>query len=184
MSGPNKLSCSRCKEFKPLGMFSPRTDRPRGYDYSCKACNAKKAKASVERHKDAVLARRKVQYAARADTEREKALVRYYAKHEEKKHAAKAWKQANPGWYRANNNERRRAKNGRTPAWANRSRIKEIYALAADWNSLWPDDRVHVDHIIPLRGRTVSGLHYEGNLRLIRQTDNLAKGNRVWPDMP
>lgn len=184
MSGPNVLTCSHCKEAKPLGMFSPRANRPRGYDYRCKACNADKTKASMLRHREVILARKRASYAANAEVERAKALNRYYDAHEAKKAAANEWKRANPDWYRANNNERRRAKHGRTPQWANRSKIKEIYALAADWNTLWPDDRVHVDHIIPLRGKTVSGLHCESNLRLIRQTDNLVKGNRVWPDMP
>lgn len=36
----------------------------------------------------------------------------------------------------------------------------------------------HVDHVIPLQGRTVSGLHVAGNLRVITASENVKKHNR------
>jgi 5-methylcytosine-specific restriction endonuclease McrA len=41
-----------------------------------------------------------------------------------------------------------------------------------------------VDHVIPLRGKTVSGLHNEHNLQVLTFAANRTKGNRWWPDMP
>jgi 5-methylcytosine-specific restriction endonuclease McrA len=59
----------------------------------------------------------------------------------------------------------------RTPTWANREAIDAIYAEAQRMN-------MTVDHIVPLRGKTVSGLHVESNLQLLTRVENAKKGNR------
>lgn len=73
--------------------------------------------------------------------------------------------------------ERRRA----TPPWADKLAIQQVYVLAAAWNSAWPDDRVHVDHVVPVKGKAVCGLHVHNNLQILRARDNIAKNNRFEP---
>jgi hypothetical protein len=108
---------------------------------------------------------------------------------------ARAWRQANAD--KCNEFSRKwRAKNRfhmnslkakrradilqRTPLWLTEDDhwlINEIYELAALRNKVTGIDW-HVDHIIPLRGRKVSGLHVPSNLQVIPASMNLRKGNK------
>ena len=72
------------------------------------------------------------------------------------------------------------AKIQRTPAWLNSEDhwfIKEIYDLAT-LRSTMTSVKWHVDHIVPLQGENVSGLHVPWNLQVIPATENMSKGNR------
>ena len=68
-------------------------------------------------------------------------------------------------------NKRRASKLHRTPSWANMEIIKLIYD---ERPSGYP-----VDHIYPLQGDTVSGLHVENNLQYLTKSENSSKGNRL-----
>jgi len=65
----------------------------------------------------------------------------------------------------------------RNVLWANQEAIAAFYAKAALLTRTTGRSHV-VDHIIPLRGRTVSGLHVETNLRVIERFDNARKANK------
>lgn len=79
---------------------------------------------------------------------------------------------------------RRARKNKAVPLWVDHEKIKEIYKQAREWNVNNPDNPVHVDHIVPLNGKTVCGLHVHDNLQLLSAPANVAKANKHWPDMP
>lgn len=75
---------------------------------------------------------------------------------------------------------RKVAKLQRTPGWVDseeRWLIKEVYDLAAKRTKMtgfvW-----HVDHIIPLQGETVSGLHVINNLQALPAIENIRKKNK------
>jgi hypothetical protein len=90
--------------------------------------------------------------------------------------------------YWARNPEKRKAKRAksraklaqRIPQWLTPDdwdRINAIYKQAADLEKQTPL-RWEVDHIIPLNGKNVSGLHVPDNLRVIPREDNRRKSNR------
>lgn len=71
-------------------------------------------------------------------------------------------------------------KKNRIPMWVDKKHmwlIKEAYELAAlrtkQFGYSW-----HVDHVIPLQGELVSGLHVIENLRVIPGVDNIKKKNK------
>jgi excisionase family DNA binding protein len=65
-----------------------------------------------------------------------------------------------------------------TPVWADLAAIDAIYARRRR-ETLRTGIPHHVDHIVPIDGRTVSGLHVHGNLRVIPARDNVRRP-RIW----
>ena len=68
-----------------------------------------------------------------------------------------------------------------TPRWADDAKISAIYQRCARISA---ETGVihHVDHIFPLRGKLVSGLHVDANLQILPASENRRKGNRLYPD--
>lgn len=64
-----------------------------------------------------------------------------------------------------------------TPSWADKSKIKEFY-LRASILTKETGITYEVDHIIPIKGKNVCGLHVETNLQVITQAENRKKGNQ------
>jgi len=92
----------------------------------------------------------------------------------------KQWVEQNRGAKNASLMRRHAAKMQRMPNWLTDDDhwfIKEIYDLAT-LRSTMTGVKWHVDHIVPLQGENVSGLHVPWNLQVIPATENMSKGNR------
>lgn len=168
------------------------------------------AKAWALRNAERVEARRKANYEKNRQTNIERTRAwkkrnparvlasqrsRAVINREKNRAARKAWSERNPTAalesfkrYRERNRARIRArltvsKEGREKRrvrWANQDAILEIYRQAELMTRTTGCLHV-VDHIIPLQGRTVSGLHVETNLRVIEHSENARKHNS-WED--
>jgi len=103
--------------------------------------------------------------------EKEYARCRVLRRQSHIKARRQAWYEENLWRYRAYDAARRSAQ----PAWANRAVIEAIYEVAEAWRSTGVE--VEVDHVIPLRGRFVSGLHVHENLTIVPKTTNRRKRN-------
>jgi len=91
------------------------------------------------------------------------------------------WRRANPERVRdskrADSAQRRAAILQRRPLWADRGLITAVYDDAIKITRE-TGEPMHVDHIIPLQGAMVSGLHVHTNLQVIPAKVNLSKSNK------
>jgi len=119
------------------------------------------------------------EYEKNKETRQTQALQYYYADHQKSKLQQLVRQKARLPKAAAYEAARRALKIQRTPAWLteiDKERIENEYQLAALQTKItgkpW-----HVDHIIPLQGELVSGLHVPSNLMAMLGSKNISKHN-------
>lgn len=179
-------TCASCGSFLLLTEFGRRSKEKDGLQRSCKGCtNAanrerRSASGEVARKRDrdryqlvrsTINAQRRLRRQANAENlrpkwveERRERLKRGYRFKRRKDTKA------------ANQAERDARRIRATPAWADVERIKAIYRECRETSERTGIPH-HVDHIVPLRGELVCGLHVESNLQVITASENVRKRN-------
>lgn len=170
----NGKNCTKCGEFKEFGEFYKNRAAKDGLLAHCKKCEYKRAKVWNDANKERKAELFKAWYEDNKERKAEKKKVWREANKERIAETERAWKKNNPGKRRAQQSRRRAAKLQRTPAWADKLVIDMIYEDCPEG--------YHVDHIIPLQGELVSGLHTEWNLQYLPASENMSKGNRYEPE--
>jgi hypothetical protein len=94
--------------------------------------------------------------------------------------AGRKWASNNKGRRLASVRARQLAKRQRTPAWADHVMIRAYYETAAELTVATGIPH-EVDHVIPLQGELISGLHVHDNLRILTRSENRSKQNRWHP---
>lgn len=200
--------CSKCEEFLIIESFRKNKRYKGGHVTWCKPCE----KEYHKNHRSLNKKKNSDYQKAYAKKNAKKIATRKAKYYQEKKEIIdaknKAWAAENPekrklhrdaystknpdaksSYYRENKNKfaastrkRQAAKIKRTPSWANKQLIDAFYLEAKRLEEL-TGIKFHVDHIIPLQGELVSGLHVETNLQLLPAHENLGKSNNFDPEL-
>lgn len=199
----NMKKCSKCKNIKNLDCFYKDKSNKDGLTWWCKECINIKQKGYNSANKEKTAAYQR-QY--RLTHKEELAIyiaqyhIGYYEKNKEKIDKYQAtyreenrelcnkrianWDKANPGKRNSYTAKHRAAKLRATPNWLTKEQLEQIAKIYEEAARLTKETGVshHVDHIIPLQGKSVSGLHVPWNLQVLvgpGPSGNLAKGNRL-----
>lgn len=115
-----------------------------------------------------------------AETIRIAAAQYRQANAEKRKQTTRNWRQNNKHLVAAAQQRRHAAEIKRTPSWLTDDdywMMQQAYEIAALRTKLF-GFAWHVDHIIPLQGKRVSGLHAPLNLQVIPGVENMRKLNK------
>ncbi len=185
-------TCTKCGCTKPLSDFHSDSSKTDGLRNDCKMCVLQRRAAYVASNYEKVAAsdsaykkrnRAKYNEINRRQYERRKEYVlehqrQYYQTIKERKaEYAKQYFQEHRADYTRRVAKRRAVALQAEPLWANSALIKLLYAtrryMTEETGFEW-----HVDHVVPLQGRNVCGLHVHNNLRVVPATVNLQKSNK------
>ena len=179
-------ACKKCGEVKGAEGFNKNNLAKDGLQSSCKSCDKTRKAAHYEANKAEILAKL-AEYRSRPEVKAEilaKQAAYYEATKAERQAQGAAYRKANPEKTRARCAKRRAAKIERTPNWLSKYELDymtSIYAIAGQAQKIEGEEK-HVDHLVPLRGEDVSGLHVPWNLVLVPAIDNMKKGNKFCID--
>lgn len=192
--------CVICKEEKPAIDFPTNARNISGIDGNCKSCSAAKTRAWRNTNPEAARASERL-YKSKNKESVSVAHNLWKANNKEKvlaysRKASATWKSKNEehviNYSRKHYREfpekafaraalRRARMLNAVPEWLTKKQRSAIYHLYLKARALKKKTGVqyHVDHIVPLAGKIVSGLHVPWNMQVITAHENLTKSNKL-----
>jgi len=157
--------CNKCAEVKPLTEFYKHKKNKDRLSYTCIVCHNSIRKEYYQQNKQ-----KEIDNAIRWSQENKDKKRDYYKKYYKNNRHKEIERSRNKQLTREN----------RTPSWAEDSKIKTVYE-EAQYLTKSTGIVHHVDHIIPLQGKFVSGLHVHENLQVLPADENISKSNKYDP---
>jgi hypothetical protein len=179
--------CTHCNIPKSLDAYSFKYLALGKLLAHCKECDKFKSAAYRKNNKIQIAKSKKDRY--QKNKEQIKAARNQYVKANHAKVLEinrKSYKKNYPGkvdYYTARSILRVHLKTQRTPKWltkAQKADMRSFYKEARELSWL-SEGGLEVDHIVPLRGKNVSGLHVPWNLQILPTLLNRSKSNRLEP---
>jgi hypothetical protein len=171
--GSGLKKCPKCEQAKALECFSKNKIRKDGLDCWCKDCINAKSRVHHAANREEYAAHSKKW--AQENPERMALLAKNWrAKNLDRANENRIrWRKENPERTRFLDAKRYAQEFQATPSWADSELMELVYAEATHRGLI-------VDHIVPLQGKNVCGLHVHYNTQLLTRSENSTKNNR-WP---
>ncbi len=176
--------CTKCNETKPYEMFTKEKTTKDGFSRWCKSCKKENKDSWYKKNAESERAKAKQYHIENYENNKNKIVervIKWQRKNKEKysekskrcyqktKHKKFAWE----AFARA-------ARRNAVPKWINEELKQEIqkFYIEARLKTRETGTKYEVDHIVPLMGENVCGLHVPWNLRVITQFENRSKQNK------
>lgn len=174
-------TCTNCGETKILDNFYNSKKGKNGKSAHCKACDGKKHKAFRKKRKDHL---REYYRKWRSNNEEhvKEYGKKYYLKDLESNRAKRrAYQKLNIASAVARARQYELSKLNATPPWLSeeqKAEMQQFYWLAKDLYAV-TGEVYQVDHIVPIQGENVCGLHVPWNLQVLPRDVNIRKSNKL-----
>lgn len=172
-------TCSKCKTEKHLNCFNKDAQKKDGLNSQCSDCKSALNKNWYANNKQ----RKQIQQNKYRESNKDRLDKKATEYRQRNKKAIRSkialWQQSNKDKVAFYASNRRARQTQATPLWLTNEQFKQIeefYSMAKELETVFPWKQ-HVDHIIPINGKTVCGLHVPWNLQILSMKANLAKGN-------
>jgi hypothetical protein len=176
-------NCNVCLQNKPLEDYHNCKSFPLGKVYTCKPCAKVKSVGWNNKNKERKSVSGKLHYENNKEPYLERARKSTWQKdnRERVKELRRVWRENNPEKSYALVAQRRAKRLQAMPPWLSKKQLEEIQNIyrVCKKVSQTTGKKHHVDHVIPLQGNNVCGLHVPWNLAIIPARLNLSKSNKL-----
>ena len=174
--------CKKCKQEECFEMFNKHKNTTDGLQPWCKNCTREYLNEYTKDNKQVLSAEAKLKKQEYNKSWRKANKDKKYLYDKE---YLINWRSDNPEKSAIHSSKRRAAKLNATPQWLTEQELSEIDRFYVLRKILEEQLGIahHVDHIVPLQGENVCGLHVPWNLQVIPASENISKSNKLLDDL-